>query len=89
MMSIKMDERSRSLTGIERLRVHKIMKENDPQLKVDQIVLATQICMKENRQAKVDDIVQKTKLAMNILKNESRQTKVDRLVEYAKLAALA
>lgn len=57
MMNITMDERSRSLTRIERLRVHKIMKENDPQLKVDQIVMATQICMKESQQAKVDKMV--------------------------------
>lgn len=82
MMNITVDDRKRPLTGIEKLQlIEKIRRENDPQKKVDAIVLATQICIKESRQAKVDDIVAKTKLAMDICKKESWQARVDGYIE--------
>lgn len=84
MMNIRVDDRKRPLTGIEKLQlIEKIKRENDPQRKVDAIVLATQIYMKESQQAKVDDIVAKTKLAMDICKKESWQARVDGYVEKA------
>lgn len=84
MMNIRVDDRKTPLTGIEKLQlIEKIKRENDPQRKVDTIVLATQIYMKESQQAKVDDIVAKTKLAMDICKKESWQARVDGYVEKA------
>lgn len=88
MMNITVDDRRRPLTGIEKLQlIQRINRENDPQRRVDAIVLATQICMKESQQAKVDDIVAKTKFALEIYQRESAQARVDRLVEDEKLAA--
>lgn len=84
MMNITVDDRRRPLTGIEKLQlIQRINRENDPQRRVDAIVLATQICMKESLQAKVDDIVAKTKFALEICKRESQQAKVDGYVKEA------
>ena len=84
MMNITVDERRRPLTGIEKLQlIQRINRENDPQRRVDAIVLAAQICMKESQQAKVDDIVQKTQLAMDICKKEGWQARVDGYIKEA------
>lgn len=80
-MNKTVEKRGNYLTGIEKLQlIEKIKSENDPQRKVDAVVLATQICMKESRQAKVDEIVEKTKIAMEIYKKEGQQAKVDKMV---------
>lgn len=52
-----------------------------------QLRLINEIMERENPQRKVDEIVDKTKLALDICKRESIQTKVDEIVaeELAKL----